>query len=609
MKFRDAGWIGLVAVFLALPGVGCDGSSGVAGDKDEPKVAASEINRTDPRWVSQATPHKPVAVVFIHGIFGDTLGTWAVDDQHSSFFDYLKSSDVGDKVDVFAFGFTSKMFGEGSLDINEAATKLEQQLKFHRVADYDTIVLVAHSMGGLITMKMLSNRLDLLPKVPLLVFYGTPQSGAEISRVADTVADKVTRGLVSNGALKTMYPADRDAYMRDLNEDWVRVRASQTPPALICAYEKSKTFGVMIVPWTTATRHCTEVPSAIAGADHITIVKPDRQNHDSVVLLVNAIRDHVLPRLDASSWETPDMRQEGDIWVYALTSVIAPSGTNLRNRSQVLQQVSASAMEPNWMLLLPQGPQFVAAGGHGVLQMMPIRELQPQYRIRLKLGAAPERTVVARIVDMPAALAARAMRDAAVIALLNAELETSEQVEAFNALSEPEQHKRVSQLAESAIAAQSGDLPESARLLVTADTLASIGLNQAATFTLQETERRYPAIANTQSARHLAGVVAAQSGADVYRVIDNPPIELDVVDEPTNLQSIQADQRSWTQLAERMQSVPAMKSEGLTMKGDVLRAQGDVAGARNAYQEAAQLEPSPLLTVKQAQVERVEQKP
>ena len=33
-------------------------------------------NQTEPTWVKQHTPHAEIAWVFVHGIFGDTLGTW-----------------------------------------------------------------------------------------------------------------------------------------------------------------------------------------------------------------------------------------------------------------------------------------------------------------------------------------------------------------------------------------------------------------------------------------------------------------------------------------------------------------------------------------------------
>ena len=68
-----------------------------------------------------------VAVVFVHGLFGDTLGTWT-HANGGTFFKYLKASpQVGAQVDVFAFGFTSKMLGSGSLDIREAANKLHEK--------------------------------------------------------------------------------------------------------------------------------------------------------------------------------------------------------------------------------------------------------------------------------------------------------------------------------------------------------------------------------------------------------------------------------------------------------------------------------------------------
>ena len=45
----------------------------------------------DPHWVCQAAPHARTAVVFVHGIFGDTNGTWA-NDNGRTFFDLLASA-------------------------------------------------------------------------------------------------------------------------------------------------------------------------------------------------------------------------------------------------------------------------------------------------------------------------------------------------------------------------------------------------------------------------------------------------------------------------------------------------------------------------------------
>lgn len=580
---------------------GCDRLKKIFGgesaDQGGEKVV-QEVNKTDPHWVSQATPRNKIAVVFIHGIFGDTDGAWT-NANGKTFFQFLKSADVGEKLDVLAFGFTTKMFERGSLDINEAATKLTQQMEYYKITDYESIVFVAHSMGGLITMKMISNNPNLTPRIPLLVFYATPQSGVQISRIADSI--------ISNPALKEMYPANGNIYIRDLNENWVRVRRGPTPPTMICGYEKLETAGVMIVPWNEATKFCDDVAPAIASSDHISIVKPDREGHDAVVLLVNSIRRYVMPRLDALSWETPELRPEGDRWIYTLTDINAPNGASVKNKSGIVQQFTVEAEDPYRMMLLPQSTRYVSAGGQDLIEMLPIRDLQPEYRIKLKLGSAPERMIVARIPDLDTALAARAKRKSAVAEGVNAYFALQENVDAFNALPEPQQQEKIAKLAHTALAQQTAELPESARLLITADTLADIGWNQSATVTLQQTERAFPDTAKSASARHLAGVVAAQSGKrDIFRTVQTPQVNLDAVtNDQANLQLTNADRETWKQLAERMQDVPTMKSDGLVLEGDVLRAQGDSEGAKRAYLEARQLESSPMIDAKlRSQLER-----
>src|SRR5438309_389588 len=88
----------------------------------------SEANTTDPQWVVQKTPKSKVAVVFVHGIFGDTLGTWTGENK-KTFFKYLEEApDVGSKLDMFAFGFTSNLIRPGSFDIQEAANRLNESL-------------------------------------------------------------------------------------------------------------------------------------------------------------------------------------------------------------------------------------------------------------------------------------------------------------------------------------------------------------------------------------------------------------------------------------------------------------------------------------------------
>jgi pimeloyl-ACP methyl ester carboxylesterase len=247
-------------------------------------AAAAKPNAADPRWIAQANPKAKHAIVFIHGLFGDTIGTWT----HSSgtrFFDLIGTSSVGKHFDLYAFGYTSKMLGPGSLNIVEAIGKLNEYLKFHGVLDYESITFVGHSMGGLVILQHLIDDPALRRKVALVALYATPQEGAQIA----VIGDKVAR----NPALAQLVPSDANAYLQKLDADWKRL-PERDRPFVSCGYETKPLAGVTVVPYQSATRFCSRQALAIEDADHLAVVKPDRPEHPSVVLLVNALRDHVI---------------------------------------------------------------------------------------------------------------------------------------------------------------------------------------------------------------------------------------------------------------------------------------------------------------------------
>lgn len=250
-------------------------------------------NTTDPQWVHQKNPHATVALVFVHGIFGDTLKTWT-SDNGTRFFDLVdRDPDLGPRVDSFAFGYTSKVIGSGSFDIEEAANRLHIYLSEKGVLDYPKVVFVAHSMGGLVVLRELLTHRELLKRVPLILFYSTPQEGAQIATIAEKVAN--------NPALEQMLPADKDGYLRQLNDEWKALDAAERPH-IRCAYEKQPTRGIMVVPWTSATRFCDGTTFAV-DADHLAIVKPDGPEHASMVFLSDALKPVLPPDLTQTHLE------------------------------------------------------------------------------------------------------------------------------------------------------------------------------------------------------------------------------------------------------------------------------------------------------------------
>ena len=276
-------------------------------------------NTTDPQWVHRNDPHADVAVVFVHGIFGDTVGTWTA-DRRPSMFDLLHDNPaVGPKVDMFAFGYTLNMFAAGSLSIQEAANSLHGRLQLERILDFPAVVFVAHSMGGLVVLReLLTHREDLLPRVRGLVFYATPQEG-----IADH-PDRPPRRQQSGH--RRCCPATRTCRCSSSK----RVEGPAGPAAGPLSYEKRPTRDVMVVQVMSATRFCDGTPVAI-DADHLQIVKPDRPARDSVMVLVNALNEFALGAEFRAVLDTPDFVPERDYVVFTMTDPFGQSVARLNN--------------------------------------------------------------------------------------------------------------------------------------------------------------------------------------------------------------------------------------------------------------------------------------
>jgi pimeloyl-ACP methyl ester carboxylesterase len=566
----------------------CATASACERTRSEPTTIPA-ANTTDPRWVHRNDPRADVAVVFVHGIFGDTVGTWT-HEGGTSIFDLLRGLPaVGPKVDLFAFGYTSNMFAAGSLSIQEAANSLHGRLQLEQVLDYPAVVFVAHSMGGLVVLReLLTHREDLLPRVRGLVFYATPQEGSQITRIAGHVAN--------NPAIAEMLPGDQNLSLQQLDNEW---KALPARPPVRCAYEKRPTRGVMVVQVMSATRFCDGTPVAI-DADHLQIVKPDRPGHDAMMVLVNALNEFALGSAVRAVLDTPDFVPEQDHAVFTMTDPFGRSVARLNNTGGSALRYTIGPPSDGRLFVWPDDtPRTLPAGGRELLRFgLGFGATATEYRVTLTSDVSGSQVVVVRVPDLAALMAQQVRLAADVSRDLGALLSSPATSATFAAAAADDAAvpEAVTRAIRDSVARRTGELPESATWVVAADLMDAANWPGLAIRALRHAEQASPATALAPAVQQLAGTVAARSGQT--RIFASAPTAVPTGPVPERLQPF-ADAGAAgpaADVARLMQNVPALKSQGLSLQGDLQRARGDVTGARRTFTEAAAIRPSPSIS-------------
>jgi pimeloyl-ACP methyl ester carboxylesterase len=543
-------------------------------------------NSTDPQWVEPRVPGAQVAVVFVHGVFGDTLGTWK-NSNGKSFFDLLKADPkIGPRVDLYAFGFPSKIVRGGSFTVQEAANRLHDRMRLEKILDYPAIVFVAHSMGGLVVLRELLTHREVLDHVRVLVFYATPQEGAQVAAIADHVA--------RNPALADMLPADKNSYLQSLNDEWKSMPAR---PPVQCAYEKRATDGLMIVPWSSATRFCDGAASAI-DADHITIVKPDRAGHDSYVVLANALESYVLGQQLVAKLETPDFQIDNGQAVLTISDPFGKRDARLVNAGGTKLSYTLKQFPDQGLFVIPgTGPAEIPANGKQVLQfVLSFGATASEYQFVLQTNVSPDLPVTVKIPDLPAVHLERERWLGNTFRDLRATLSDPQEFERLRraAPDDPQVGDRVAQIVRDSVAKQLPGLGEGGEWVLAAEALNAVSWPDLAARAVRNAVRAKPDLAQVTSIRRLAARTGGLAGED--QVLEGVPAETPNWEHERSAAMRFIDTSSFelaTDVATRMQRVPALAGYGSTLLGDVKLAQGNKVAAVEAYTKSLEIRRSP----------------
>ena len=232
-------------------------------------------------------PKAKAAIVFVHGFTGDIEKTWGE-------FPALLRDDLKlDGWDIYAAGYDSHLrldvtkIWSADPNLDKVALKLRTDAKAGMLSPYESLCLIAHSMGGLAVQRALVDDKALRDRTSHLFLFGTPSGG-----------------LVKASLIRFLKPQLRDMsrdgkFIKALRADWDRrvgVDNNKSLPfrffAVAGQRDEFVPFESSLGPFTGDTYADCQY---VVPGDHLRIVKPVSADSPSVQLVIKGILGDAAP--------------------------------------------------------------------------------------------------------------------------------------------------------------------------------------------------------------------------------------------------------------------------------------------------------------------------
>ena len=280
---------------------------------------------------------KRTALVLVHGLFSSP-DTWAR-------FDELIASDADlANLTVLHFRYASPKFNFNPMrqipDLDVIADSLRTYLE-NDAKDYDSLILVSHSQGGLIIQRFLARTVTDahgrdLQRIIGIIMFACPNSGSQIFMLARkwfmirrNPQERELRPIneLVSGALKIVL--NRIVYAKAVTDD--------SCPIKIIAYAGESDN--IVTP--TSAKGVFPDTGVIPG-DHFSIIQPDSPTHRSFTTLKTNILAAIKEAVDRDS-RSEQQNQGSD--TDALTGNALPSETEDDTRVIVRVKTSAATVD------------------------------------------------------------------------------------------------------------------------------------------------------------------------------------------------------------------------------------------------------------------------
>lgn len=214
-------------------------------------------------------------IVMIHGLMGSD-DTWG----EPSLYNLMLSDDkIKNNYDVALFNYYSKLndkkgilsiikgIVKKNLSISELSALLETKLSLY--SKYNEIILIGHSMGGLIAKEYVLNNNN---NVSMYISIATPHNGSSFAKFS-----------MNHTQIKELKKGSE--YLKDLNASWI---SFTNLPKVFYFYGLKDD----IVPKDSAIPMGQSTSGIAIDEDHLSIVKPKTKENDLLKKLLNILVLH-----------------------------------------------------------------------------------------------------------------------------------------------------------------------------------------------------------------------------------------------------------------------------------------------------------------------------
>ena len=250
-----------------------------------------KIERPLPRFL--VADNSNTAILFVHGLGGSSK-TWSdfserldaewteKDNFNLEYDEYYKNY-----YNIPVFSFIVKSFM--GKDINNLSKHLDSVIK--TVCEkYEHVILICHSMGGLIARQYIVNKLKKdknLGKIKALITYATPHLGSYIANYCRVIFHKPLALLRIKKLLQVSDLSNNGDYINKLNEDWSMLNINDKIDFI-------RVIGMedWIVNTASGEFINDENVHYFANKDHFSIIKPNKNIKDPALYVsYNYLKD------------------------------------------------------------------------------------------------------------------------------------------------------------------------------------------------------------------------------------------------------------------------------------------------------------------------------